>query len=144
MNTYNGMSAAELSGAMWRKSSISNSQGACVELAEVGTDEFAVRNSRNPNGPALIYTRAEIAAIFEGARLGECEDVLVGVAFRPGAGPEGPLGDYSPGAPSGAPPAAGPSGQPSRCHCDGTVSLMPAAAGTPAAAPPNGAAAGDC
>jgi len=81
MNTYNGMPAAELSGAMWRKSSISNSQGACVELAKVGTDEFAVRNSRNPNGPALIYTRAEIAALIEGVKLGEFDDLLSGVAF---------------------------------------------------------------
>jgi Domain of unknown function (DUF397) len=81
MNTYNGMSAAELSGARWRKSSISNSQGACVELAELGTDEFAVRNSRNPNGPALIYTRAEIAALIEGVKLGEFDDLLNGVAF---------------------------------------------------------------
>jgi Domain of unknown function (DUF397) len=81
MNTYNGMPAAELSGAMWRKSSISNSQGACVELAKVGTDEFAVRNSRNPNGPALIYTQAEIAALIEGVKLGEFDDLLNGVAF---------------------------------------------------------------
>ena len=70
MNTYNGMSATDLSGAMWRKSSISNSQGACVELAEVGLDELAVRNSRNPEGPALIYTRAEIAALIEGVKMG--------------------------------------------------------------------------
>jgi hypothetical protein len=81
MNTYNGMSATELSGATWRKSSISNSQGACVELAKVGTDEFAVRNSRNPNGPALIYTRAEIAALIEGVKLGEFDDLLNGVAL---------------------------------------------------------------
>ena len=70
MNTYNGMSATELSGARWRKSSISNSQGACVELAKVGESEVAMRNSRNPDGPALIYTRAEIAALIEGVKLG--------------------------------------------------------------------------
>jgi Domain of unknown function (DUF397) len=79
MNTYNGMPAAELSGALWRKSSISNSQGACVELAKVGIDEFAVRNSRNPEGPALIYTRAEIAALIEGAKMGEFDDLLNGL-----------------------------------------------------------------
>lgn len=79
MNTYNGMPAAELSGALWRKSSISNSQGACVELAKVGADEFAVRNSRNPDGPALIYTRAEIAALVEGVKMGEFDDLLNGL-----------------------------------------------------------------
>ena len=80
MNTYNGMPAAELAGAVWRKSSSSNSQGACVELARLGTGEFAVRNSRNPDGPALIYTRAEIEALIEGVKLGEFDDLLAGLA----------------------------------------------------------------
>jgi hypothetical protein len=40
-----------------------------------------VRNSRNPDGPALIYTRAEIAALIEGVKLGEFDDLLNGVAF---------------------------------------------------------------
>jgi Domain of unknown function (DUF397) len=76
MKTYNGMPAAELSGADWRKSSASNSQGACVELAKLGTGEFAVRNSRNPEGPALIYTLAEISALIEGVKMGEFDDLL--------------------------------------------------------------------
>ena len=77
METYNGMPAADLAGARWRKSSISNSQGACVELAKLTEGEFAVRNSRNPDGPALIYTRAEIAALIEGVKLGEFDDLLI-------------------------------------------------------------------
>jgi Domain of unknown function (DUF397) len=77
MNTYNGMPATDLAGARWRKSSISNSQGACVELARLTRDEFAVRNSRSPEGPALIYTRAEIAALIEGVKRGEFDDLLV-------------------------------------------------------------------
>ena len=76
MKTYNGMPATELSGVGWRKSSASNSQGACVELAKLASGEFAVRNSRNPEGPALIYTRAEIAALIEGVKMGEFDDLL--------------------------------------------------------------------
>lgn len=76
MNTYNGMPAAELSSALWRKSSVSNSQGACVELAELGGGQFAMRNSRHPEGPALIYTQAEIAALITGAKMGEFDDLL--------------------------------------------------------------------
>jgi hypothetical protein len=76
MDTYNGMPAAELAGVSWRKSSISNSQGACVELARLSGGELAIRNSRNPAGPALIYTRAEIAALIEGIKLGEFDDLL--------------------------------------------------------------------
>jgi hypothetical protein len=78
MKHYNGMPAAELRGAGWRKSSASNSQGACVELAKLGSDEFAVRNSRYPEGPALIYTRAEVAALMDGVKLGEFDDLLGG------------------------------------------------------------------
>ncbi len=77
MEIFNGMPATELTGASWRKSSISNSQGACVELAKLSDGEFAVRNSRNPEGPALIYTRAEIAALIEGVKLGEFDDLLI-------------------------------------------------------------------
>jgi hypothetical protein len=77
MKAYNGMSAAELDDASWRKSSASNSQGACVEMARLSGGEFAVRNSRNPEGPALIYTQAEIAALIEGVKQGEFDDLLV-------------------------------------------------------------------
>ena len=76
MEIYNGMPASGLPSVSWRKSSISNSQGACVELAQLSDGEFAVRNSRNPDGPALIYTRAEIAALIEGVKQGEFDDLL--------------------------------------------------------------------
>ena len=36
----------------------------------------AVRNSRDPNGPALVYTRAEIAAFLGGVLDGEFDDLL--------------------------------------------------------------------
>jgi hypothetical protein len=36
-----------------------------------------MRNSNNPDGPALIYTRAEIAALIEGVKRGEFDDLLV-------------------------------------------------------------------
>ena len=36
-------------GAAWRKSSLSGATGDCVEVAHVG----AVRDSKNPGGPAL-------------------------------------------------------------------------------------------
>jgi hypothetical protein len=34
-----------------------------------------VRNSRFPSGPALVYTRAEIAAFLAGAKDGEFDHV---------------------------------------------------------------------
>jgi Domain of unknown function (DUF397) len=76
MNTYNGMPAAHLRDVAWHKSSSSNSQGACVELASLDGGELAVRNSRNPDGPALICTRAEIAALMAGIKMGEFDDLV--------------------------------------------------------------------
>lgn len=34
-----------------------------------------MRNSRDPSGPVLVYTRAEIAAFLDGARRGEFDDL---------------------------------------------------------------------
>ncbi len=75
-NTRNGMPASDLHGAIWRKSRRSNSQGNCVELADLPGGAIAVRNSRHPSGPALIYTRAEIEAFIKGARDGDFDDLV--------------------------------------------------------------------
>ncbi|MBW4719061.1 DUF397 domain-containing protein [Saccharothrix obliqua] len=76
IKAHNGMSAAELPEVTWRKSARSGAKGNCVELAELAGGEIAVRNSRFPDGPALVYTRAEIAAFVAGARDGEFDDLL--------------------------------------------------------------------
>jgi Domain of unknown function (DUF397) len=59
----------------WRKSSVSNPSGNCVELAVLAGGEIAVRNSRHPSGPTLVYTRAEISAFILGVRGGEFDDL---------------------------------------------------------------------
>jgi hypothetical protein len=65
------MAATELQGAAWQKSRFSNSQGTCVEFAKLPGGEVAVRNSRFPDGPALVYTPAEIEAMLLGVKAGE-------------------------------------------------------------------------
>lgn len=72
----NGMPADQLSGVAWRKSARSGALGNCVEVAPLPTGEIAVRNSRFPSGPALVYTREEMAAFLAGAKDGEFDDVL--------------------------------------------------------------------
>lgn len=72
----NGMAADEVPGANWRKSTRSGQLGNCVEIAELPGGEFAMRNSRNPSGPALIWPRVEFAAFLAGAKDGEFHDAL--------------------------------------------------------------------
>jgi hypothetical protein len=74
---HNGISAAELDGAIWRKSQRSNSQGACVELARLDAATVAMRNSRDPQGTALIYPAAAVRAMVGALRSGEF-DYLIG------------------------------------------------------------------
>ncbi|ODU02130.1 MAG: DUF397 domain-containing protein [Pseudonocardia sp. SCN 72-86] len=67
--------ATALPALTWRKASASNPSGDCVEVAALPGGDVAVRNSRDPDGPALVYTRAEIAAFVAGARAGEFDDL---------------------------------------------------------------------
>src|ERR1700742_3451824 len=73
---YNGMSAGELTGAAWRKSQRSNSQGACVEMARISAETVAMRNSRDPQGPALICPRNAIVALVAGLRDGKYDNLV--------------------------------------------------------------------
>ena len=53
----------DLNRADWRKSSFSgNNGGACVEVARNLPGVVAVRDSKDPDGPALVFTRADWAA----------------------------------------------------------------------------------
>jgi hypothetical protein len=56
---------------VWVKSSLSFANGNCVEVTELPGDSVGVRNSRDPAGPVLRFTRDEWDAFLGGARLGE-------------------------------------------------------------------------
>jgi Domain of unknown function (DUF397) len=64
------MSDDDLTPATWRKSTYSNTQGACVEVAD-HDGGGAVRDSKDPTGPALSFTAAQWAAFAAGVRAGE-------------------------------------------------------------------------
>ena len=72
---YNGVPADRLQVA-WTKSSWSNPDGNCVEVATLPDGDIAVRNSRDPQGPALVYTPAEITAFVRGAKTGDVDALL--------------------------------------------------------------------
>jgi hypothetical protein len=59
----------DLSVAVWRKSTLSGKNG-CVEVALVA-GHLAVRDSKDPQGPVLLFTPAEWAAFVGGVRNGE-------------------------------------------------------------------------
>ena len=61
---------SDLTGARWRKSSRSNSQGQCVEVADNLVGVVGVRDSKDPAGPALMVDPAGWAAFVAGAKSG--------------------------------------------------------------------------
>ncbi len=69
----NGLPAAELGDVRWRPTT---ADGTGVELARLPDGGVAVRNASDPDGPALIYTRAEIEALIGGAADGDFDDLL--------------------------------------------------------------------
>ncbi|WP_327044773.1 DUF397 domain-containing protein [Microbispora sp. NBC_01189] len=62
----------ELQTAVWRKSTWSGSDGGnCVEVAELSQGRRGVRDSKNPTGPALVFTTAEWDTFIQGVKHGE-------------------------------------------------------------------------
>jgi len=61
----------DLTRANWRKSTYSGLNG-CVEVAFVG-DQVALRDSKDRQGPVLLFSSAEWQSFLDGARAGEFE-----------------------------------------------------------------------
>jgi hypothetical protein len=78
------LTGSEQMNAVWIRSSLSFSNGNCVEVTELPGGSVAVRNSRDPEGPVLKFTPGEWDAFLGGARLGEF-DRFGSTAYRRGA-----------------------------------------------------------
>ena len=65
----NAVRASLLGDAAWRKSSYSSPSGNCVEAAKL-TGGVALRNSRFPDGPALVFASAVWDAFLRGVKGG--------------------------------------------------------------------------
>ncbi|MEU6224717.1 DUF397 domain-containing protein [Streptomyces sp. NPDC047042] len=59
----------------WQKSSTSGHDGDCVEFAAY-EDAIAIRHSKAPNGPALLFSRSEMEAMLTGAKAGEFDHFI--------------------------------------------------------------------
>lgn len=61
----------DLFSAQWFKASRSSGKDECVEVAWLEAGHVGVRDSKNPNGPALVFTPREWDAFTSGAKDGE-------------------------------------------------------------------------
>ncbi|MFH8464130.1 DUF397 domain-containing protein [Streptomyces sp. NPDC017991] len=53
--------------------SISTGDGNCFEFAALGDGRTAVRQSKAPQGPALVYSPGEVAALIAAAKSGQLD-----------------------------------------------------------------------
>ncbi len=60
----------ELSRARWRKASASIGMSNCVEVADLG-NRYAVRDSKDREGPKLVFSAAAWSSFVGGAKKGE-------------------------------------------------------------------------
>lgn len=66
----NGMPASELGELGWERPWSGPNGGQCVELKRLSDGRVAVRQSTDPDGPALIYTPDEMRAFVRGVKDG--------------------------------------------------------------------------
>jgi hypothetical protein len=74
MNTLNTgkivLNDAERAGLNWVKAEYSGANGQCIEIASAA-GKIAIRDSKDPEGPILVYTSGEFKAFLQGAQNGE-------------------------------------------------------------------------
>jgi Domain of unknown function (DUF397) len=68
------LTTSELLALNWRKARMSTNNGACLEVASV-PGKIALRDSKDPSGPMLVYTPDEWTAFLDGAKNGEFDDL---------------------------------------------------------------------
>ncbi len=76
MNIRNGMPASDLGPDGWGKPWSGSNGGDCLETKKLPGGRVALRQSTDPDGPALILEPNEIAAFVHGAKAGLADDLL--------------------------------------------------------------------
>ena len=72
----NGMPASDLGDTGWSKPWSSPNGGSCLEAKKLPGGQVALRQSTDPDGPALILEPNEISAFVNGAKAGLADDLL--------------------------------------------------------------------
>ena len=72
----NGMPARELGSRGWSKPWSDDVGGACVEVKKLADGRVAVRQSTDPDSPALVFTPNEITRFLAGVKAGDADFLL--------------------------------------------------------------------
>ncbi|QOV47476.1 DUF397 domain-containing protein [Streptomyces chromofuscus] len=70
------MPAPELGARGWSKPWSDDAGGACVEVLRLDDGRVAVRQSTDPEGPALLFTPLEVTTFLTGVKAGEADFLL--------------------------------------------------------------------
>ncbi|MEU0808349.1 DUF397 domain-containing protein [Streptomyces sp. NPDC005970] len=73
---YSGMPALDLGTEGWEKPWSGTNGGTCIEAKKLPDGRVALRQSTDPTGPALIYSRAEVASFLEAAKAGRADFLI--------------------------------------------------------------------
>jgi hypothetical protein len=70
------MSSHTLGARGWIKPWSDDAGGACVEAKKLADGSVALRQSTDPDGPALVLTRGEMAGFLASVKAGEADFLL--------------------------------------------------------------------
>ncbi|MFI6451011.1 DUF397 domain-containing protein [Streptosporangium amethystogenes] len=73
------MNTIDLPDAIWRKSSLSDGQNNCIEVATLTHEGVGVRDSKNPDGPALVFSTGDWRTFVNGIKGGEFDNLKAAV-----------------------------------------------------------------
>jgi Domain of unknown function (DUF397) len=71
---YNGMPAREIPD--WVMPWSGTNGGSCVAVKTLPGGGWAMSQSTDPDGPALVFTAAEVKAFVEGIKTGQADELL--------------------------------------------------------------------
>ncbi|MFD9902939.1 DUF397 domain-containing protein [Streptomyces sp. NPDC059063] len=69
----NGTPSRDLGAQGWLKPWSDDAGGACVEAKRLPDGSVALRQSTDPDGPALVFPRSEIARFLAGVKAGDAD-----------------------------------------------------------------------
>ncbi|MEU5538222.1 DUF397 domain-containing protein [Streptomyces sp. NPDC020362] len=70
------MPARQLGARGWTKPWSDDAGGACVEVKQLADGRVAVRQSTDPDGPALVFTSREMSSFLSGVKEGDADFLL--------------------------------------------------------------------